>query len=335
MKALFFLTLLCFLGNAVYSQQRPQLTQYIQNNYLVNPAVAGIEDYGDIRVGFRSQWLGIERAPTTLYVSMHAALNKSDKNVASLRHQSRSASSGISANRNNRFYRKPHHGVGAIAQVDQAGMIRASTLNLSYAYHLPVTPNATLSGGVNTGFTQMGVNRNLFLQTPNDPYLYEDLDNLFRMDLGVGLWLYSKDYFVGVSGTQLLGDNNRYYSTEDGPAALLQPHYYFTGGFRAYVSRDLALTPSFMVKASASGQTAVDVNLKALYAQRFWVGASYRHQDAVAFMLGLYLNHMLDVSYSYDTPVSELQSVNAYSHEIVVGVKFNNPYKILCPKYIW
>lgn len=307
----------------------------MQNNYLVNPAVAGIEDYGDIRTGFRSQWLGVEHAPTTLYVSVHAALNKNDRNIAPIKYQRKGASSKSRSNKNNRFYRKPHHGVGAIGQVDKAGMIRASTLNLSYAYHLPVTQTTSLSGGVYTGFTQLSVNRNLFLQTPKDPFLENDLGNMFRMDLGIGLWLYSQDYFVGISGTQLLGGNRRSYTTDEGPGALMQPHYYLTGGYRIHVSPDLAITPSLMVKTSASGQTAVDVNLKALYGRQFWVGASYRHQDAMAAMVGIYLNHMLDISYSYDTAISEMQSVNAYSHEVVVGIKFNNPSRVICPKYIW
>ncbi|MCC9138418.1 type IX secretion system membrane protein PorP/SprF [Pontibacter silvestris] len=336
MKALLLLPFLFFLCCKVSAQQHPQLTQYMQNNYLANPAVAGVEDYGDVRAGFRSQWVGLERAPTTFYMSIHAALNKNDRNVTPLRLQHRRVHSNSTVNRNNRFYRKPHHGAGAIAQVDMAGMIRASTLNLSYAYHLPLTQRATLSGGVSAGFTQLAVNHSFFLQTPNDPLLFGDTGNLLRTNLGLGLWLYGQDYYIGISGTQLLGGGiKKPDAAQQGPRALLQPHYYFTGGYRLQVSPGLTLTPSVMAKAAANGQTAVDLNLKALYAQRFWAGISYRHKDAMAGMVGVYLNHLLDVSYSYDFAISEMSSINSSSHEVVVGLKFNNPSKIVCPKYMW
>ena len=335
MKAFLILPIFCFLCSSVFGQQRPQLTQYVQNNFLANPAVAGVEEYGDVRMGYRSQWLGIERAPATFYVSAHAALNKNDRNVSPLRLKHNGAAVKGNGNRNNRFYRKPHHGVGVIAQTDKAGIIRASALNLSYAYHLPVTQSASLSGGVYTGFTQLNINHNLFLQTQDDPLLYADMENLLRMDLGLGLWLYSEDYFVGVSGMQLAGIRKKSAPAGDGPQALLQPHYYITGGYRMQVSRELALAPSLMIKTAASGQTAVDVNLKALHGNGFWCGMSYRHQDAVAGMVGVYLNHVFDVSYSYDFSVSEMRKVNAVSHEVVIGARFNNPGKLICPRFLW
>jgi hypothetical protein len=42
-KAVFLLVFIC-LGHAVAAQQRPQYTQYILNNFILNPAIAGIEN---------------------------------------------------------------------------------------------------------------------------------------------------------------------------------------------------------------------------------------------------------------------------------------------------
>ena len=50
MKRTFNLVLLfAVLTTVVYAQQRPQYTQYVFNNYLLNPAVTGIENYTDIK----------------------------------------------------------------------------------------------------------------------------------------------------------------------------------------------------------------------------------------------------------------------------------------------
>ena len=36
------------------AQQKPVYTQYILNNYIVNPAVTGIENYTDVKISYRN-----------------------------------------------------------------------------------------------------------------------------------------------------------------------------------------------------------------------------------------------------------------------------------------
>jgi type IX secretion system PorP/SprF family membrane protein len=65
------IVLLAFTTIQVNAQQRPQYSQYMINNYLLNPAITGIEDYADIRVSHRRQWVGLDGAPVTSYVTAH------------------------------------------------------------------------------------------------------------------------------------------------------------------------------------------------------------------------------------------------------------------------
>src|ERR1700710_2589897 len=53
----------------VRAQQKPQYTQYVLNNLLINPAVTGIENYFDVKTGYRSQWTGLQGAPVTSYIT--------------------------------------------------------------------------------------------------------------------------------------------------------------------------------------------------------------------------------------------------------------------------
>jgi len=48
------------------------------NNYIVNPAIGGIENYIDVKLSMRNQWLGIEGAPKTLYATVHGSIGKKD-----------------------------------------------------------------------------------------------------------------------------------------------------------------------------------------------------------------------------------------------------------------
>jgi hypothetical protein len=67
-----------FTCSVLSAQQRPYYTQYIMNNYIINPAVAGIENYWDVKASHRMQWVGLQDAPVTTYLTIHGPLHKSD-----------------------------------------------------------------------------------------------------------------------------------------------------------------------------------------------------------------------------------------------------------------
>ncbi|MFZ4102883.1 MAG: type IX secretion system membrane protein PorP/SprF, partial [Sphingobacterium thalpophilum] len=96
-----------------FAQQKPQYTQYVMNNFILNPAIAGIENYVDLKAGYRAQWQGLDGAPVTSYISIHAPIGKNF-----LYGTSTSVPQGGGNNPNNRSYlqnymaSEPHHGVG-------------------------------------------------------------------------------------------------------------------------------------------------------------------------------------------------------------------------------
>ncbi|WP_439880741.1 PorP/SprF family type IX secretion system membrane protein [Pontibacter sp. MBLB2868] len=338
MKSLTTVLIFCCMCLTAIGQQRPQFSQYVQNNYLLNPAVGGIESYTDARLGFRSQWIGLEDAPLTFYSSIHTSLNKNDRNVPVRKARAYNAGKFMpisKSNKNNRFYKQPHHGVGAVIQMDRSGLLTTSSVNVSYAFHLPIADGVYASSGVSTGLVQYRLNKNdLDLTTPDDPYLAGDVGSINKLDLGVGLWLYSRDFYVGASGLQLVKSKND-IEVNNSPRASLQPHFYATGGFRIPVSYSLDVIPSVLVKMAEGGLTTVDVNAKAIFVERVWAGLSYRHKDATSVMAGVHLGYYADVSYSYDFTTSDINRVSANSHEIVVGFKLNNRRKVICPQWIW
>ncbi len=332
-RSILSLLLYCLLAIPGAAQFHPNYTQYMQNSFLVNPAVAGIEPYADVRAGYRSQWVGIEGAPVSYYASMHAALGKGDRNVMPLQ---RYPAGNSSANKNNRFYKQAHHGLGAVVQTDKAGLLRSSSLSLNYAYHIPLAAGINLSAGASVGLAQFHLDRNsAVVQRPDDPFLHADFDNMMKPDLGLGLWLYGEHFYLGASGRQLLMSDRSVQASPERPFLKMLPHYYLTGGVRFPVSMDLSLTPSAMLKTVQGGSIALDGSLKGTYREQFWAGASYRHQDAVALLVGIYVNHLLDISYSHDIPTTDMHRVSANTHEVVLGFKLNNPYRIVCPRWLW
>ena len=77
-KKLSLATVFIIASVAVSAQAKPSYTQYVLNNFALNPAVAGIENYTDIKISNRNQWSNIEGHPVTSYVSIHGPIGKSD-----------------------------------------------------------------------------------------------------------------------------------------------------------------------------------------------------------------------------------------------------------------
>jgi len=55
----------CMAVSAVSAQQKPHYTQYILNQYIVNPALTGIENYVEVKLSYRHQWVGRQDGPVS------------------------------------------------------------------------------------------------------------------------------------------------------------------------------------------------------------------------------------------------------------------------------
>lgn len=317
-KPLLLILFLAALGMQASAQQRPQYSQYMLNNFLLNPAITGIEDYADVRVSHRRQWIGLDGAPVTSYVTAHTPLNK-----------------GASGNKYHRAL--AHHGIGASFHTDKTGPLRRSGVSFSYAYHLPLTTSLNVSAGASAGLIRNSVNSaELEFTNPNDPLIGGGNINNNVFDLNLGLWLYARNFSVGVSGAQLLEDVGSFQTAEGTAATLgLQRHYFVTGSYRFEPTEQLDVIPSVMLKLANPSPASIDASVRVLYDERFWVGASYRHQDALVGMVGVYVSPLLDISYSYDATTSNLNRVSAGTHEVVVGFKLLNNRRIICPQWVW
>lgn len=341
--------LLCLFISVItvgFSQQRPHYTQYIMNNFIINPAVAGIENYWDLKVGHRKQWVGLEGAPTTSYVSIHGPLRKSDygRETVTTIHGDGDNPRGADY-WDNYTKAEPHLGFGAMFVNDKAGPLTTNSASGTLAYHFGISAKTSLSIGMSLGFNQLQIDYNkIKFQDPNDPVLYSsinnDLFNKYNLDAAAGIWLYSPDYFVGLSAQQLLGSKIDFYadSVKDtrttGPGTLV-PHIFATAGYRMFFSEDWNVTPSLTARYISSLPLGIDANIKFQYQDRFWFGGHYRYQDGFAGMVGMAINSMFNFGYSYDYTTSQLNTVSRGTHEFVLGILLGNRFGDWCPRSNW
>ena len=81
--------------------------------------------------------------------------------------------------------------------------------------------------------------------------------------------------------------------------------------------------------------TQVEFNFKLQYHDKAWVGASYRHNDGIAGMLGVNVSNTLNVGYAYDYTSSRLNNFSKGTHEFVIGFIVGNKYPDSCPRNVW
>jgi type IX secretion system PorP/SprF family membrane protein len=334
-RILYTLIVIAVTTQFAKAQQRPQYTQYVFNNYLLNPALSGIENYTDVKLGYRSQWTGLDGAPVTSYFSVNAPIGN-----RFLQGDATAFPAGGGLNPSSRSYTQnymaaePHHGIGLMVVSDKTGPITQTNIDATYAYHLGLTETLNLAVGVSAGVSHNIIDKSkLTYVDQNDPTINSIAGSQWKPDLGVGVWAYSSNYFFGASVQQILPQNLYVTTSTTAVQNKTVPHYFVTGGVKLFVSDDITLMPSALLKFIAPVPVTFDVNMKMSFRDKFWIGGSYRRNDSYAALVGFNLNSLINVGYSYDFTTSALNTVSHGSHEIVLGILLNNRYKVTCPQH--
>lgn len=324
MKKVLIIIGLVLTGSAI-SQQMPQYSQYLRNQYMVNPGAAGVYDFVDVTMGGRWQWMGFGDEPRTAYLSVTSPItrNPRPKYNPALR-----ISNGPVRNpeiKTGKF----KHAIGGQLIADQYGAFRKLQLSGTYAIHMPVSKNYNLSFG-----TRIGMSNNTFLRDkaqvlnmvdPTQGYSDQTYDDFsadqtskYILDIGAGLYLYSKNVFVGIAADQLTKDMVEFGS---GTANFNnQMHFVGTAGVKFPLNDNLTLTPAALVKLMSPAPVSVEGSLQLEYKEWLWAGVSYRHKDAIIGMVGLNISERFKFGYSYDFSLSRFNDFSGGGHEIVLGL---------------
>ncbi len=328
MKRIMILFTVLSLPFMTLGQQRPQYTQYTVNNYILNPAITGIESYMDVKLAHRKQWDGFNEGPVTSYFSFHTPIGLQPDYYGN-NPMNRSFVGSYRAP-------EPHHGIGMYAVFDKpGGPLSTLDVNLTYAYHLGLSSRMTLSMGVAAGVSRMTLDMSeVKLGDQYDPGISSG--SKLNPDLGAGVWLYGPTYFAGVSAQGLLGRPLGISGTNNANAGKQAAHFFITSGYKIFVNEDIAVIPSVMVKYVSPSPISFDLNTRLAFKEnKFWVGGSYRKDDSAAAMAGFNVSSLFNVSYSYDFVNSSVRRISSGSHEIVLGFLLNNRYKVTCPQENW
>lgn len=287
--ALLSLTLLSLQSIA---QQDPQFTQYMYNMSVINPAYASAEE-GILNLGglFRTQWVGIEGAPTTGTFFAHTPVN--DK-----------IEMGISFTNDN---------IGDI--------INENNIYADFAYVLPVGIKSKISFGVKAGVTLFDTNFDGFILQSggvNTDFAFDENISRAFPNLGIGAFFFSNNYYLGLSAPNML--STKHLENQNGIRAtgVENINYFFTGGYVFDINQDLKLKPAFMARSVKGAPLALDFTANLLINEKLEAGLGYRVGDAMSALVNFRITPELRVGYAYDYTTTNLGDFNSGSHEIFI-----------------
>lgn len=296
---IFALMLTCYTG---FAQQDAQYTQYMYNTININPAYAGSRGVMSIFGLHRTQWVGLDGAPTTNAFSINTPINNSNL------------------------------GLGVSFVNDKIGPTSDNTISADLSYTIQTSEEFKLSFGIKASgnLFNLDVNR-LNPADANDPNL-QNFDNEFSPNFGAGIYLHSDKMYFGLSVPNFLQDSKY----NDNEVAVFQErmNFYAIGGYVFDISPSVKFKPAFLTKVVTGSPLQVDASANFLFFDKLMLGAAYRWDAAMSALAGFQVTDGLFIGYSYDRETTQLRNYNSGSHEVFLRFElFNKVSKLVSPRF--
>ncbi|MBE0390433.1 type IX secretion system PorP/SprF family membrane protein [Flavobacterium sp. 7E] len=296
------LSLLMMLTSiAGFAQQDAQYTQYMYNTVNINPAYAGSRGVLSIFALHRTQWVGLDGAPTTNAVSLNTPLNSS------------------------------RLGLGVSIVNDKIGPTHENTISADLAYTIPTSETWKLSFGLKATGNLFDLDVSRLNPVDSDPNL-QNYSNKFTPNIGAGLYWHSSKAYLGLSVPNFI-ETNRY---DDNEIAIYKEkiNYYLIAGYVFDLNYNLKFKPAILTKVVEGAPLQIDLSTNFMYNDKFTLGLAYRWSASVSAMAGFQVSNGLYIGYGYDLETTKLENYNSGSHEIFLRFElFKNNKRINTPRF--
>jgi len=297
-RNLVFFTLMFSLNLDNMAQTRKYFGQFNQVQSYFNPALTGYE--GSVVRGLvRNQWTGFDNAPQTYFLS--AELDPMEISYAQ-----DAALMGNTA-------------VGLHLIQDNFGPFRQTELLLSYGARVRITNTTNLRLGVAANYNNIRLDgNNLTTEQINDPTVNAFLNEFATMealDFNAGIAVTNQNYYIGYGlqnaarGRLTRGDvfiNERPFVSV------------FNTGFRQSLNPSLTIMTNIMYRFQNDLPYNLDLNLKLLALEQFWVGIGHRVNYANSYQVGFLISN-IRFGYALELPVSKSYLIPNPTHEFMIS----------------
>lgn len=289
MKRILF-SLLILAGANLNAQQLQQSNTYGYNLYSLNPAFAGASGCTEVNFSHLNQWVKIEGAPVTSTLSANTRFGK-------------------------------ELGVGGQIFVDKIGMLRQVSGLASVAYGYRFLKEHYVRAGVSFGYNQYRLDpSSAVVFDPNDPIVNGGVQSAGTVNTEFGITYQWKNLQLGWATKQLIQAYSNFgYTNLNGYG--LRRHSNFFASYNYIINPTWTVRPSILAKGTNNGYQ-MDINADAVYKNLIFGGLGYRTKVGLIARVGVNIQNMFFLGYAYETPMSNIASYSAGSHEVIIGLKF-------------
>tara|TARA_R110002050_G_scaffold1281_1_gene9118 strand:+ start:803 stop:1735 length:933 start_codon:yes stop_codon:yes gene_type:complete len=309
MKKYIIIILFIITGfKSVTAQQDAQYTQYMYNTIAVNPAYAGTRGVLSISALHRSQWVGLDGAPTTQTINFHTPVS----NRVGL-------------------------GLSIINDEIGNGTNQDTYVDAAFSYSIPTSEKGKLSFGLKAGGHLLNIDfaklRNYGAES-NLP----NVDHKFSPNFGAGVYYHTQQFYAGLSVPNFLQTEHFDSSGNNSSSFLAEErmNFYFITGYVFDFNPNLKFKPAALIKAVKGAPLQADFSVNFLLNDKFSLGAAYRWDAAVSALVGFQISDQLMLGLAYDREVTDLGATrfNDGSFEVFLRYEFITRYKkVLTPRF--
>lgn len=287
MKNLLGIFLICtFLTG--YSQTLPKVyNQYFMNQYLYNPAYAGVEGHTVLFFMYKKQWTGIDGAPTQLHANFHVPLK-----------------GGLA--------------LGGMVYNESAGPYSQSAGKVSAGYLISVDREHFFRFGMSLGAGNNVLNFGE-LGSPNDPAFFNLLDNETFLIGDVGATYHFGHFNVGVSLPSLFSYD--FITSESSTPIRVNPqdNVLLQMNYRGHISDHVAIEPHLLYRHNKHLKNQLEATVIFHLLHIVWVGGTYRQDAGFVGLLGAKFLERIGIGYSYEYGSPSTATLMGPTHEIHIG----------------
>lgn len=308
----------------VSAQQEYQFANTANNPFLLNPAAGGMTDVMQFEAISRMQWLGYDGGPRTMLLSGNSQikLRKSGENtIDEFNIKDEKFFSGPKVTTS-----KSKHVIGGKIWNDAIGPFAKTSIQGSYAYHLPLTKKLNFGVGLGLGYSNFRLDENkVVLHQADDNTYSQFLGNSSQQGVGdaqAGFVIYGERLFFGLSGTQLL--KNKVELNQIVTGSNFNRHYFIITKYKIEASDLLDIEPTLVTKITQNSPISLDLGTRLIYNNSSWFGIQYRTNSSLVFQVGSNLIKNLYMSYAYEHSMGKLRTAGNSTHEIQLGLYLGN-----------
>jgi len=311
MKKYFYLLVVSTIAiHMTNAQQDAQYTQYMYNTLSVNPAYAGSRGVLSITALYRSQWIGLDGAPTTQTLNFHSPVGK-------------------------------RVGVGLSVVNDEIGNgTRQETFfDGSVSYTIPLSQSRKLSFGLKAGGHLLNIDFSKLAGFTNEQGSngLVNIDKKFSPNFGAGVYYHTDNFYLGFSIPNFL-ETEHFDSSNNASSFLARERisYYLITGYIFDFNSNLKFKPTVLFKTVAGAPLQVDLSANFLIKTKFLLGAAYRLDAAFSALAGFQISDKFLLGIAYDREITELgnTSFNDGSFEVFLRYElFNNANRAVTPRF--